>query len=60
MWQALDLAGADELVRRMALGLETVMGERGTLVSGGERQCNALAFAAGNQRAAFAHDRLKP
>jgi ATP-binding cassette subfamily C protein len=45
MWQALDLAGADELVRRMALGLETVMGERGTLVSGGERQRIALARA---------------
>ncbi|MBI5908606.1 MAG: ABC transporter ATP-binding protein [Betaproteobacteria bacterium] len=45
MWEALELVGADELVRRMELGLETVVGERGTLVSGGERQRIALARA---------------
>jgi ATP-binding cassette subfamily C protein len=45
MWNALALAGADELVRRMAQGLETIVGERGTLVSGGERQRLALARA---------------
>jgi ATP-binding cassette subfamily C protein len=42
---ALSLAGAEELVQRMEEGLDTVMGERGTLVSGGERQRLALARA---------------
>lgn len=45
MWAALALAGADALVRRMEQGLDTVVGERGTLVSGGERQRIALARA---------------
>ncbi len=45
MWQALALAGADDLVRRMAQGLDTTVGERGALVSGGERQRLALARA---------------
>jgi ABC-type multidrug transport system fused ATPase/permease subunit len=45
MWAALTLADADDLVRRMEQGLETVVGERGTLVSGGERQRLALARA---------------
>lgn len=42
---ALELAGASALVRQMEQGLETVVGERGTLVSGGERQRIALARA---------------
>ena len=45
MWNALRMAGADTMVRRMELGLETIVGERGTLVSGGERQRLALARA---------------
>jgi ATP-binding cassette, subfamily C, bacterial len=45
IWAALALAGADALGRRMEAGLETVVGERGTLVSGGERQRLALARA---------------
>jgi len=45
MWNALGLVGADEFVRRMERGIETVVGERGTLVSGGERQRLALARA---------------
>jgi ATP-binding cassette subfamily C protein len=45
MWWALELAGADALVRRMPAGLNTVLGERGTLISGGERQRLALARA---------------
>jgi ATP-binding cassette subfamily C protein len=45
LWDALELVDADVLVRRMELGLETVVGERGTLVSGGERQRIALARA---------------
>jgi ATP-binding cassette subfamily C protein len=45
MWQALALANAEDLGRRMERGLDTVVGERGTLVSGGERQRLALARA---------------
>jgi ATP-binding cassette, subfamily C, bacterial len=44
MWQALKLAGAG-FVRRMEHGLDTVAGERGMLMSGGERQRIALARA---------------
>jgi ATP-binding cassette, subfamily C, bacterial len=45
MWRALALAEADALVRRMEKGLDSVVGERGALVSGGERQRIALARA---------------
>jgi ATP-binding cassette subfamily C protein len=45
IWSVLALAGADSLVRAMPEGLETIVGERGTLVSGGERQRLALAGA---------------
>ena len=45
MWDALDLANAGTLVRGMEHGLDTVVGERGTLMSGGERQRLALARA---------------
>lgn len=45
LWNALRLAGAEGLVRGMEQGLETVVGERGTLVSGGERQRLAMARA---------------
>jgi ATP-binding cassette subfamily C protein len=45
MWGALELALADDIVRRMDRGLDTLVGERGTLVSGGERQRIALARA---------------
>jgi ATP-binding cassette subfamily C protein len=45
MWRALALADADALVRRMETGLDAVVGERGALVSGGERQRIALARA---------------
>ena len=45
MWDALELAGAAALVRGMEHGLDTMVGERGTLVSGGERQRLALARA---------------
>lgn len=45
LWQALAVAGAADLVRAMPLGLETLTGERGMLVSGGERQRLALAGA---------------
>jgi ATP-binding cassette, subfamily C, bacterial len=45
MWAALALVGAASLVRRLDHGLDTVVGERGALVSGGERQRIALARA---------------
>ena len=46
MWAALELADAAGVVRRMDQGLDSVVGERGGLVSGGERQRIALARAA--------------
>jgi ATP-binding cassette subfamily C protein len=45
MWQALAFADAENLVKRMPQGLDTMMGERGNFVSGGERQRIALARA---------------
>jgi ABC-type multidrug transport system fused ATPase/permease subunit len=45
MWDALARAGADQIVRGMEGALDAVVGERGTLVSGGERQRIALARA---------------
>jgi ATP-binding cassette subfamily C protein len=45
MWRALALVGADNLVRGMEHGLDCVVGERGALVSGGERQRIGLARA---------------
>jgi ABC-type multidrug transport system fused ATPase/permease subunit len=45
LWEALAIAGAADLVAGMEFGLDTVVGERGTLVSGGERQRLCLARA---------------
>lgn len=45
LWRALALADAEALVRRMDKGLDSIVGERGALVSGGERQRIALARA---------------
>jgi ATP-binding cassette subfamily C protein len=45
IWEALAIAEAHDLVLRMESGLDTVLGERGTLVSGGERQRLCLARA---------------
>lgn len=42
---ALHLAGASPLLDRLPLGLDTLIGDRGHLVSGGERQRIALARA---------------
>ncbi len=43
LWQALDGAQVGELVRGMADGLETVVGDRGYRLSGGEKQRMAIA-----------------
>lgn len=45
IWEALAIAEADTLVAGLPDGLDTVLGERGTLVSGGERQRLCLARA---------------
>lgn len=45
VWSALSAAAADEFVRRMPMGLDTVVGDRGIRISGGERQRLALARA---------------
>ncbi len=46
IWDALAIAEADEFVARLKDGLDTVLGERGVLISGGERQRLCLARAA--------------
>ncbi|MBL0947337.1 ABC transporter ATP-binding protein [Brevundimonas sp.] len=43
--QALALTGADRVVSRLSLGLDSVVGEDGAMVSGGERQRLALSRA---------------
>ena len=45
LWDALAVAGADDLVAGMESGLDTLVGERGILISGGERQRLCLARA---------------
>jgi ATP-binding cassette subfamily C protein len=45
MWQVLAMVGADRVVRQMNRGLDSIVGERGALVSGGERQRIAMARA---------------
>lgn len=45
MWEALQMAAAEDFVRRMANGLETIVGDRGVRLSGGERQRIVLARA---------------
>ena len=43
--RVLHLAAADEFVERLPLGMDTIIGDRGMLVSGGERQRLSLARA---------------
>jgi ABC-type multidrug transport system fused ATPase/permease subunit len=45
IWEALAIASIDEFVASLKSGLETDLGERGTLISGGERQRLCLARA---------------
>jgi ABC-type multidrug transport system fused ATPase/permease subunit len=45
LWEALQLACADEFVHRLENGLDSEVGERGMRLSGGERQRLAMARA---------------
>ncbi|MHB8467266.1 MAG: ABC transporter ATP-binding protein [Acidimicrobiales bacterium] len=45
MWQALSMASAEDFVRVLPHGLDTIVGDRGARLSGGERQRIALARA---------------
>jgi ATP-binding cassette subfamily C protein len=45
IWDALAIAGVDDFVAGLTAGLDAVLGERGTLISGGERQRLCLARA---------------
>jgi ATP-binding cassette subfamily C protein len=45
VWRVLSLAGAHEFVNGIAGGLDAVLGERGSRISGGERQRIGLARA---------------
>lgn len=45
MWQCLEDAAIADLVRALPNGLDTVLGDRGAAVSGGERQRLAIAQA---------------
>src|SRR5207245_2818878 len=45
MWRALELAAAAEFVRGLPAGIDTVVGDRGLLLSQGERQRVAVARA---------------
>ena len=45
IWDTLAIAGVDDFVAGLPAGLDTMLGERGTLISGGERQWLCLARA---------------
>jgi subfamily B ATP-binding cassette protein MsbA len=45
LWQALELANMREFVEQLPAGIDTVIGERGVKISGGQRQRLALARA---------------
>lgn len=45
LWTSLRLAEAEEFIRRLPDGLDTVVGDRGVRLSGGERQRISLARA---------------
>ncbi|MEK3991751.1 ABC transporter ATP-binding protein [Robertmurraya sp. FSL R5-0851] len=45
IWEALQFASADEFVKRLPNGFDTIIGDRGIRLSGGERQRIVLARA---------------
>ena len=45
IWRALHVAAADDIVRGLPEGLDTVVGERGATLSGGQRQRICIARA---------------
>jgi ABC-type multidrug transport system fused ATPase/permease subunit len=57
VWWALTMAGADQFVRDLPEGINTIVGERGVSLSGGQRQRVALARAlVGRPRVVFLDD----
>jgi len=52
VYEALKIAQLDEFIKELPQGLETVVGERGTKMSGGQRQRLGIA------RAVFTHPKL--
>ncbi|MFC5652873.1 ABC transporter ATP-binding protein [Paenibacillus solisilvae] len=45
LWEALKFSASDEFVRNLPMGLDTILGDRGIRISGGERQRIVLARA---------------
>ncbi|MGR9545908.1 ABC transporter ATP-binding protein [Priestia megaterium] len=45
IWKALELSAAAEFVKKLSMGLDTLVGDRGVRLSGGERQRLVMARA---------------